>query len=327
MQLPALAEPVEHGRLVVAAVEVGVEEAEAALEHGGRTGDTLAGKGSGGDAAVRRPAAVHALDRAAGAVGLDHAGAHARGDTHGGGDLVGVEAVEQPGRHRRAERAADRGGVEALLEEQRVADLGEVRGHADPVADLDSRRDGGDELGGGGVDGLGRGQRGRHDRGAGVQHRRQVGVVEVQGVRERAVDQRRAAARAAAPRLPMTPASGVPAPGGHRAQHGPVGLGEPAAPWHSARPARQLPSTSRMRPPHRRRPPRAAPRRGRPRRSRPAAGPGWAQPSRPPLAGDHRERADRGPGGAARCGAGPARAAPRRPSRRAARPAASSRRC
>ena len=103
-QLPALAEPVEARGLVPHAVDEGVEEAEAALEHGRGTGDALAGHRAGEHAAVGRPAAVDALDRAAGAVGLDDAGAHGRGDAHRVGDAVGVERRRAARRRRRSRR-------------------------------------------------------------------------------------------------------------------------------------------------------------------------------------------------------------------------------
>ena len=58
--------------------------------------------------------------------------------------------------------------------------------------------------------GLRGGERGGHDRGRRVQHRRQVRVVEVERVRERAVDQRGRGRGAASPPTPMTPDSGSP---------------------------------------------------------------------------------------------------------------------
>ena len=67
---------------------------------------------------------------------------------------------------------------------------GGVRGHAEAVGDLDTGGDGGEQLLPGGAGGLGDGERrGYHGRGR-VQHRGQVGVVEVQDVGQRAVDQR-----------------------------------------------------------------------------------------------------------------------------------------
>src|SRR3569832_381836 len=75
-QLPPGAELAQAGLLVPHAVDEGVEEAEPALEHGRGTGDALTGHRPGEHAAVGGPAAVDALDRAAGAVRLDDARAH-----------------------------------------------------------------------------------------------------------------------------------------------------------------------------------------------------------------------------------------------------------
>ena len=146
----------------------------------------------GDDAGVGGPAAVHPLDGAAGAVGLEQARAHARRDRRprrrsrrrpGPSSIAAADG--------RADRAADRGGVQAALEEHRVAELaGRSRAmpsrtatsmptpaassSSAPVAPRASAT----------ASAAGTTDERR------VQHRRQVGVVEVERVRQRAVDQR-----------------------------------------------------------------------------------------------------------------------------------------
>ncbi len=79
----------------------------------------------------------------------------------------------------------------AVLEEGGVLRRLVVAGHAQAHAGLQAQRDRAHQLLPARARALGRGQRDRHDRGAGVQHRGQVGVVVVEGVGEHAVDERR----------------------------------------------------------------------------------------------------------------------------------------
>ena len=158
------------------------EEAEAALEHGRRPGDARARP-----AARRRspacaaqpqwmrftvpPVRLASITPAAMLTAMPIACM----------TPVGVEPEQNRGRDRgAADRAADRGRVPAALEEDVVARVPVVAGHAEPDADLDADGDRGDRLAAVAPGGLGHRQRGGHDRGARVEHRRQVGVVEVE---------------------------------------------------------------------------------------------------------------------------------------------------
>src|SRR6478736_2544613 len=81
--------------------------------------------------------------------------------------------------------------VLAVLEEDRVAELLVVPRHAEADGDLEADGDRAHDLLAGGAGVLGRGEGGRDDAGAGVQHRREVGVVVVERVREDAVGEGR----------------------------------------------------------------------------------------------------------------------------------------
>ena len=130
------------------------------------------------------------LDAPPRSVRLDDPGPHARGDPHGVGDTVPVQAQEQGCSSRRRQGAADRGGVQAVLEEYGVADLGVVGGHTQPDADLGACGHRRHQLGARRIDRFGGSQSRRNHRGGWVQHGRQVGVVEVEGVAMGAVDER-----------------------------------------------------------------------------------------------------------------------------------------
>jgi len=129
-----------------------------------------------------------------GAVGeeLHRAGGLAEADTEGALDLRGVEAQDVAHGRRRAEGAAGRRGMEAAF----VMVAGAER-EAEPDLDLVARNDGGDRLRTGYAGLFRRGERRRHDRRAGVDRAAGVGVVEIQRMGERAVDQRRAGRRVA----------------------------------------------------------------------------------------------------------------------------------
>ena len=79
----------------------------------------------------------------------------------------------------------------AVLEEDRVAGRRVVARHARDARRPRGRRPRRDQLGAVGAGLLRGGERGGHDAGAGVQHRRQMRVVVVEGVREHAVDEGR----------------------------------------------------------------------------------------------------------------------------------------
>ena len=145
----------------VALAAEGAQEPEPALEHGRRAGEAVPREVGGGDAGVGGPAAVHALHGAAGAVGLDDAGAGARRDADRGGQALGVQPAQHPDGHRRPDGAADRGGVLAVLEEDRVAQLLVVARHPEPAGQLDPHGRGVEVRGAGRADGLGGGERRR----------------------------------------------------------------------------------------------------------------------------------------------------------------------
>jgi hypothetical protein len=133
-----LAQPVDHGVHVGPLAAEGVQEAEPALDHRGRAGQPVARQVGGDHPRVRGPSAVHPLDRAAGAVGLEQPGTHGRGDPRGVRDPVLVEPSDGGRRHRSPDRSADRRGVLAALEELRVTERLVVAAHAEPHGDLDA---------------------------------------------------------------------------------------------------------------------------------------------------------------------------------------------
>ena len=168
----------------------GLEEAEPSLDDGRRPGQAVAGQVGGDDAGVGGPAAVDPLDGAAGAVGLEQARAHGRRDPRRVGDPRRRPARRpspRPRPHRPPRRWRSR---EAALEELRRPAVLVVAAHAQADRHLDADPGGVEHLGTGRAGGLGDGQRRRHDGRGRVQHRRQVGVVEVEGVGEGAVDER-----------------------------------------------------------------------------------------------------------------------------------------
>ena len=188
---PALAET--GGDLIgdVAAGQKGVEEPEAPFEGSRRSREAARGERGGRDRRVRSPSAVEPLHASAGAVRLDDAARHARRDSHGIADDLRVAAHELRDRTGGTDGAAHGGGVLAPVEIDRIAPRPVVAGHPDPYADLYACRDRGEK---------GPAVRAAHlcgretsgdDRGARMEHRRQVGVVVVERVGERAVDESR----------------------------------------------------------------------------------------------------------------------------------------
>ena len=180
--MPAAAQAVDHRLDPGLVAQKGPQQPEPALHRGGGAGQAPAGQVGGHHPSPGRPPAVQPLGRAAGSVGLQYPAGHGAGHGHGLGGAVRARAPD-PGRGgRAAHRPADRGGVLAPLEEHRLAGVGVEAAHPQPDAHLDARRGRGQGVGPGAADGFGGGQRGGHHRGAGVQDRRQVGVVEVQRV-------------------------------------------------------------------------------------------------------------------------------------------------
>ena len=98
----------------------------------------------------------------------------------------GVEAEHAGRRRRRAERAAGGGRVEAA-----IVMLAGRQGERDPARHLVAGDDRGQHVGARGARHLARGQRRRDHRGAGMQRAGGVGVVEIERVAERAVEQAR----------------------------------------------------------------------------------------------------------------------------------------
>ena len=185
---PIRAKPVGDLVGVERAVQPGPEEPESALEHGGRARDAEGDELRGGDARVGRPTAVHALHGSAGAVGLDDAGGHGGGYPEHVDELLLAQPEQHPCGDGGAERTADGGGVLAVFEECGIAGRSVEARHADPHAHLDADSDRRDRRTSIGTDRLRGSERRGNDGGARVQHRRQVGVVVVERVREHAVD-------------------------------------------------------------------------------------------------------------------------------------------
>ena len=136
---------------------------------------------------MRCPADLERLGPGAIGKELQAAGALAQRDAERARDPGRIEA-EHPSRRRgRSEYAAGGGGVEAAL----VMRAGRQR-EGEAAGDLVAGDDGGQHVGAARARHLRRGQRGRDHRRAGMQRAGGVGIVEIQRMRERAVQQRRA---------------------------------------------------------------------------------------------------------------------------------------
>ena len=165
------------------------EEAESAFEHGRRAGDAVSGKSRGSQCRMCCPPAVHALDGAAGAVRLDDSRRHRRSDSESVDDLRFRCAADDGSCYRSTHGAADRRRVLTVFEEHRVLGLGVETCHADPDTDFQADRYATNQRSPVGAVLLGRGQGCRYDGGARVQDRGQVGIVEVERMRQHAVDE------------------------------------------------------------------------------------------------------------------------------------------
>jgi hypothetical protein len=158
------AEVGDHGVDVGALAAERLQEPEAPFHDRGRPGQAVPGEVGGHDPGMGGPPAVHPLDGATGAVGLQQPGAHARRDPGGVGDAVRVQPTDHRGGHGGTHRPADRGGVLTPLEEHRVAELPVVAAHPEPDGHLDAHAGRVEQRGRGGAGGLGHREGGRHDR-------------------------------------------------------------------------------------------------------------------------------------------------------------------
>ncbi len=135
-----------------------------------------------------RPAAVDAFDRTPRAIGFDHSRTETGGDPQRIHDAFRLEPEQSPGGSRGAKRAADRRRVPAALKEH-VPGLGQITAHANSDSHFDAKRCSEECVSAGPPGCFSHGQHRRHDAGTRMQHRRQMRVVEVEAVREGAVDQ------------------------------------------------------------------------------------------------------------------------------------------
>ena len=181
---------------------------------------------------------MDSLHASTGAVGLDYPGPHARRYPHRVGNSVSVQTEQHGGRRGGRQGAADRSRMQPVLEEDRVPYRRVVGGHSEPYTYLVTGGHRGHQLGAAGVDRFSSRQGRGHHRGRRVQHRREMGVIEVEGMAMGPVDQRSDRGGEA---VGFTP--------DRRLRHAPLaasqGQGRPARVFSRA--ARATPITSRMR--------------------------------------------------------------------------------
>jgi hypothetical protein len=116
-QLPIRAQAADDGVRVGAVAAERLQEPEAALQHGRRTGEPVLGQVDRCHAAACSPAAVDSLDGPAGAVGLQQVGARAGRDAGGGGDPRLVVPLQHRHGRRAADHPADARRVQTTLED------------------------------------------------------------------------------------------------------------------------------------------------------------------------------------------------------------------
>ena len=156
-----------------------------ALDRFGRADEFVARKRRGDHAVHRGSADLIALVPGAVDQKLQRARRLAAGDAERGDDLL-LRQPEQLSRGRgRAISARRRGRVKApgIMR-------GRVERIAEPAADFIAGDDRGQHIAAGGAGHLADRERGRHDRGAGMQRGIRMGIVEIERVAERAVEQR-----------------------------------------------------------------------------------------------------------------------------------------
>ena len=163
------------------------EEAGLALEGLGRAAIAFGRQRRGDQAGHGGVADMGAFGPGAVGEELHRAGGLAQADAEGALDLPGVQAHDAGDGSRCAERAAGRRGMEAAL-----VMVARPEGHAEPDLDFVAGDDGGDGPVAARAGLFRRRQRRRHDRRTGMDRAAGVGVVEIQRMGERAVDQRRA---------------------------------------------------------------------------------------------------------------------------------------
>jgi len=162
-------------------LQMRLEEAEAALEHGRRAAAAGAAEVGGGDAALRRPAGMQVLRLGAVDPALEQAGGEAADDAEGTAELGGIEPEHPAGEAGGAERREQPGRMEAAAVEP-------ARRHAaDPAGDLVAHGNRGDQLPARAGPGLGQRQGSGDRRAAHVDDRFVVGVVVLHGLGQRAV--------------------------------------------------------------------------------------------------------------------------------------------
>ena len=171
---------------------VGVQEAVAALQRLGGTLEALAHQRGGHQPVARRPADLETLGPGAVGQELQAAGALAQHRAQRAFDLLGGQAEHPRGGGGGTEGAAGGGGVEAAVV---VLAGGQCQG--DAAGDLVAGDDAGQHVGARCADHLA-GREGRRDhRRAGMQRTGGVRVVEVERMRQRAIQERGAGGRVA----------------------------------------------------------------------------------------------------------------------------------
>src|ERR1043166_7280851 len=105
-------------------------------------------------------------------------------------NTFGVESEQAPANGGCAERSTNRCRMPAALEEY-VASIWKITSHPDPHRHLDANRRGDKRLSATPAGRFSQRQNRRDDARARMQHRRQMGIVKVEAVRQRAVDQGR----------------------------------------------------------------------------------------------------------------------------------------
>jgi hypothetical protein len=113
------------------------------------------------------------------------------------GYLLGCQAQQGGYGGCRTQRADDRCGVQAVLEEDRIAEIRVVGGHAEPYAYFVADRYCHQEFAPGSAFGFSHRQGGGDDRGRRMEHRRKVGVIEVESMGQGPIDQGRVGGRQA----------------------------------------------------------------------------------------------------------------------------------